>query len=310
MKSCLNKRQTAPATKPTGTGFFKYLHNPTSINRTGTHQTHKEGMKLKTRLATLLGTFLLQQAAFCQTNVILPDQPAVVAVTNEVAADVMTNMPAVADAVTNGVAAEAVTNAPVVADAVTNQPVVIGASNAPVEVVAAEASATNNAATPEVASIPLIQFQEVPITTAIENLARQANINYLLDPKIAYGQPDQNGQIKPEPTLSIRWENITAEHALTALLDNYGLQMVSDAKTKIFRITVKDPAAPPPLVTRVIQLKYTSVSNMLGAATSSLTDKRSRVVGDTRTSQIIVVATEPEQVAVDLLVTQLDKPTR
>jgi type II secretory pathway component GspD/PulD (secretin) len=248
-------------------------------------------MKLKTLLTTLLGTFVLQHAAFCQTNVVQPDQPAVATVTNSVAADVVTNLP---------VAAEAVTNPPVV---------VVMASNAPVEVVVVEPAAPTNAA-PEVVSIPLIQFQEVPITTAIENLARQANINYLLDPKIAYGQPDQNGQIKPEPTLSIRWENITAEHALTALLDNYGLQMVSDAKTKIVRITTKDPTAPPPIVTRVIQLKYTSVSNMMEAATSSLSDKRSRVVGDTRTSQIIVVATEPEQAAVDSLVTQLDRPTR
>ena len=248
-------------------------------------------MKLKTLLAMLLGTFLLQQMAVCQTNLVMPDQPAVAAVTNAVAADV-------------------VTNAPVVVIVASNQPVVVVVSNAPVQVAAAEASAPTNMMAPEVASIPLIQFQEVPITTAIENLARQANINYLLDPKIAYGQPEANGQIKPEPTLSIRWENITAEHALVALLDNYGLQMISDSKTKIVRITTKDPAAPPPIITRVIQLKYTSVSNMMGAATSSLTDKRSRVVGDTRTSQIIVVATEPEQVAVDLLITQLDKPTR
>jgi len=83
--------------------------------------------------------------------------------------------------------------------------------------------------------------------------------------------------------------HITAEHALSALLDNYGLQMVSDAKTKIFRVTIKDPAAPPPLVTRVIQLKYMSVSNMMSAAMSAMTDKRSKVVPDTRTSQMIVV---------------------
>lgn len=248
-------------------------------------------MKLKTLLAALLGTFLLQQTAGCQTNLVLPDQPVVATVTNAVAADGVTNVVTVDVTITNLSAAAA-------------------ASNAPAAVVVVEASVPTNAAAPEVGSIPLIQFQEVPITTAIENLARQANINYLLDPKIAYGQPDANGQIKPEPTLSIRWENITAEHALVALLDNYGLQMMSDSKTRIVRITTKDPAAPPPISTRVIQLKYTSVSNMMEAATSSLTDKRSRVVGDTRTSQIIVVATEPEQIAVDLLVTQLDKPTR
>ena len=34
-------------------------------------------------------------------------------------------------------------------------------------------------------TIPLIQFQDVPLTVAIENLARQANINYLLDPQVA-----------------------------------------------------------------------------------------------------------------------------
>jgi type II secretory pathway component GspD/PulD (secretin) len=283
----IQARRVAP--KPAECLLFDRSFSPfhtSFINRTETQRTQKEGMKLKTLLATLLGTFLLQHMAFSQTATVTPDQPAVAAVTNMVTADI------------------------VPAAAASNASVVVIASNVPVVVVAEEASAPTNAAAPEIASIPLIQFQEVPITTAIENLARQANINYLLDPKIAYGQPDANGQVKPEPTLSIRWENITPEHALVALLDNYGLQMISDSKTKIVRITIKDPAAPPTLVTRVIQLKYTSVSNMMEAATSSLTDKRSRVVGDTRTSQIIVVATEPEQTAVDTLVVQLDKPTR
>ena len=151
----------------------------------------------------------------------------------------------------------------------------------------------------------------VPITTAIENLARQAGINFMFDPKISYGQPDQNGQPKPEPQLSIRWENITAEHALLALLDNYGLQLTRDPKTGIGRITIKDPLAPPPLITRVIQLKYTDVSNMVASVQSVLTDKlRSRVLSDSRTSQMVVMATEPEQLAVDTLVASLDKPTK
>jgi type II secretory pathway component GspD/PulD (secretin) len=132
----------------------------------------------------------------------------------------------------------------------------------------------------------------------------------LLDPKIGYGQPDQNGQIKPEPTLSIRWENVTAEQALLALLDNYGLQLIENPKTGIAKITTKDPSAPPPLITRVVQLKYASTSNMEIAVESTLTDKRSRVVPDVRTSQLVVVATDPEQSAVDTLLSQLDKPTR
>ena len=158
--------------------------------------------------------------------------------------------------------------------------------------------------------IPQIKFSDVPITTAIENLARLANINYMLDPKIGYGLPDANGQVRVEPTLSIRWENITAENALIALLDNYSLQLINDKHTGIARITVKDPTAPPPLFTKVIQLKYASVSNMIDSAQSVLTDKRSRVLTDARTSQLVVVATDPEQQAVEALVTQLDKPTR
>jgi type II secretory pathway component GspD/PulD (secretin) len=180
------------------------------------------------------------------------------------------------------------------------------ATNMPDTNMAGNESANTNAA----AGIPLIQFSDVPLTTAIENLARQANINYLLDPKIGYGQPDQNGQIKTEPTLSIRWENITAENALIALLDNYGLQLVQDIHTGIYRISPKDPSAPPLLITRVIQLKYASVSNMTEAAQSILTDRRSRVLPDSRSSQLIVVATEPEQQAMDTLIDQLDKPTR
>jgi type IV pilus assembly protein PilQ len=156
----------------------------------------------------------------------------------------------------------------------------------------------------------LIQFQDVPITTAIENLARQAGINYLIDPKIGYGQPDQNGQIKPEPTLSIRWENVTAGQALMALLDNYGLQLTEDRRTQIARITAKDPMAPLPLSTRVIQLKYASTSNMVDSVQASFTDKRSKVLPDVRTSQLIVVATEREQEALDALISALDKPTR
>ena len=159
-------------------------------------------------------------------------------------------------------------------------------------------------------TIPLINFNDVPITTAIDNLARQGGINYLLDPKIGYGLPDANGQVKVEPTLSIRWENITAENALLALLDNYGLQLIVDKHTGIDRIALKDPSAPPPLITRVVQLEYASVSNMVDAVQSAFTDKRSKVIADRRTSQLVVQATDPEQQSVDILVKQLDRPTR
>jgi type II secretory pathway component GspD/PulD (secretin) len=49
---------------------------------------------------------------------------------------------------------------------------------------------------------------------------------------------------------------------------------------------------------------------MLESAQASLTDKRSKVLADSRTSQLVVVATENEQEAAVSLVNQLDKPTR
>lgn len=187
-------------------------------------------------------------------------------------------------------------------------PVIAAPPVAATNVLPSATSATNGG--PAVESIPLIQFSDVPITTAIEHLARQAGINYMLDPKIGFGQPDQNGQVKVEPQLSIRWENITAESALMALLDNYSLQLVVDKKTAIDRITVKDPTAPPPLITRVIQLQYASVSNMTEAVQSVLSDKRSKVIADVRTSQLLLVATDLEQTSADILIAQLDKPTQ
>jgi type II secretory pathway component GspD/PulD (secretin) len=242
--------------------------------------------KTKIFAVALLGGFAIQQAALSQTNA---------AGTNQTAASKVATNQAAVTAGSNEAAGAAMTNQPAVAET-NSQPV---------------ASAfTTNGPSMEAANIPLISFQDVPITTAIENLTRQAGINYLLDPKVGYGQPDATGVVKPEPTLSIRWENITAEHALVALLDNYGLQLIKDPKTGISRITIKEPGALAPLITRVVQLKYSSTSNMVESVQAALTDKRSKVLPDARTSQLVIVATETEQTSVDTLINQLDKPTR
>lgn len=162
------------------------------------------------------------------------------------------------------------------------------------------------------AVIPLIVIDDTPLLDAIRNLARQAGINLMIDPKVAYGQPDpaKPGAVTAQPSVSIRWENITAEQALSALLSNYGLQAVAEPKIHITRVTVKDPAAPDPLVTETIQLKFASPSNVLAAVTASLNDKRSKVVADVRTSQLVVVATEKELVGVRKLIEQLDSQTK
>jgi type II secretory pathway component GspD/PulD (secretin) len=166
---------------------------------------------------------------------------------------------------------------------------------------------TNNASAPV---IPLIVMDDVPLTDAIKNLARQAGLNYMLDPKIGYGQPGPDGKPTPQPSVSIRWENVTAEQALNALLNNYSLQLLEDPKTKIARITIKDPAAPDPLITKIVQLKYAPASNIIASVQTALTDKRSKVVADVRTSQLVVVATEKEINEVDQMVERLDTITK
>ena len=275
-------------------------------------------MKSKLLIATLCMGLVSQWGAMSQTdtNSVATNQPAMSQPAPAAATATVQTTPAAAGTdVTTSAAGTNQTASAVGA----NQTASVTESNAPAMTVtnaeASSAAGTNETAaagadTNAPVNVLPIQFQDVPITTAIENLARLANINYLLDPKIGYGQPDQNGQIKPEPTISVRWENVSARQALLAVLDNYNLQLVEDTKTKIARITIRNPNAPPPLITRVIQLKYASVTNIETAVQSTLTDKRSRVVPDSRTSQLVVVATESEQDAVDTLIEQLDKPTR
>jgi type IV pilus assembly protein PilQ len=260
-------------------------------------------MKSKLLIATLGMGLVSQWWAMSQTdtNSVATNQPAMSAPASAAAANVET-----APVVTTN--AETTTAASIGAN--TNEPAMTTTNMVSASTGGTNETAAAGAETNAPVNVLPIQFQDVPITTAIENLARLANINYLLDPKIGYGQPDQNGQIKAEPTISVRWENVSARQALLAVLDNYNLQLVEDTKTKIARITIRNPNAPPPIITRVVQLKYASVSNIVLAVQSTLNDKRSRVVPDSRTSQLVVVATESEQDAVDTLVEQLDKPTR
>ena len=84
--------------------------------------------------------------------------------------------------------------------------------------------------------IPLIMMEDVSVTEAIKNLAKQAKLKYVLDPKI--------GEAETPPNLFISWEDVTAQQALADLLANYNLQWIDDPKTGIARITFKDGTAP------------------------------------------------------------------
>jgi hypothetical protein len=85
--------------------------------------------------------------------------------------------------------------------------------------------------------IPLIRFTDVPLTTAIENLALQENVNYLLDPTLADGWI---GEGKTEPLLNIHIESITAWATLNRILQAYRLVLIESPASHIARITSTD----------------------------------------------------------------------
>jgi len=169
------------------------------------------------------------------------------------------------------------------------------------------AAATTPAPTNPNEIVPLIVIDDVPLTDAIRNLARQSNLNFQFDPRITGMGGD--GKATNQPNVSIRFENVTSQEALQAVLDNYNLILARDPKSKIARVTVKDPKAEDPLFSRTIQLKYSDPTNMVLLIKSTLS-KNSSVMADPRTSQLLVTTTEKEMDGVTSLISKLDSPTR
>ena len=102
-----------------------------------------------------------------------------------------------------------------------------------------------------------LSFDAIPLPDAVNALALQAGLNIQFDPKLlnTVGPDGRPIPVTP-PTISAKWKKLTAKQALTALLDNWGWQLVMDPSSPIGRITAKDPTALEPLVTTVIELEY------------------------------------------------------
>lgn len=196
--------------------------------------------------------------------------------------------------------------APVQTAPVQPAPVQPAAQPSPVPAEAAGA-APGDAAAPASDVVPLIVIEDVPLTDAIRNLARQSNLNFQFDPRLTAAGTDGKGT--NQPNVSIRFENVTAQEALNAVLDNYNLALIKDPKSKIARVTVRDPKAEDPLVSRIIQLRYSDPTNIVNLLKATLSP-RSSVVADTRTSQLIVTTTEKELDNVNAVVTKLDTATK
>jgi hypothetical protein len=84
-------------------------------------------------------------------------------------------------------------------------------------------------------SVPLIVIDEVPLSAAIQNLARHAELNYILDPRVP-GSGFGPGRLATEPSVSIRRTDTTALAVLEAVLKEHKLQMVTNPATTVARI--------------------------------------------------------------------------
>jgi len=100
---------------------------------------------------------------------------------------------------------------------------------------------------------------------------------------------------------------VTAKQALAALLDDWGWQMVMDPRSKIGRITTKDPTAAEPLVTVVVELKHGNPSDIIAEVLPTLS-RRSSIISDPHTHKLIVRTTDRELPGVKTLIELLDAP--
>lgn len=155
-----------------------------------------------------------------------------------------------------------------------------------------------------------VVFDGIPLTDAVNALALQAGLNIQFDPKLLNTVgPDGHAIPVTPPTISAKWKHLTAKQALTALLDNWGWQLVMDPRSPIGRITAKDPAALEPLVTTVVELQYSNPTNILAEVQPTLST-RSSIISDLRTHKLIVRTTEREIPGVEALIAKLDTATR
>src|SRR5437867_7221995 len=83
--------------------------------------------------------------------------------------------------------------------------------------------------------IPLIRMVDVPLADAIRNLARQSNLNYILDPHVP-GAEFGPGRLAPSVSVTASWTNVTAQAALSGLLKEHKLTMVTSPATAVTRI--------------------------------------------------------------------------
>lgn len=157
--------------------------------------------------------------------------------------------------------------------------------------------------------------KEVPLITAIQMLARIAELNVLIDPRVKTGGIRQVGtnivELPPVATNTVAlstYGGVSARQMLEAVLNNYGLQLVQDRQTGFHQVTYRDPSAKEPVYTYTLPLRYSNTTNIMTLIQTTFPS--AKVQSDVRTAQLVVLATEREYEAITNLVMKLDSPTK
>ena len=109
-----------------------------------------------------------------------------------------------------------------------------------------------------------LKYDDMDLVDLIKSLALQAEINVLFDPKLTQVLRAPDGTPLPAPKVpAFRMANVTARQALEAILANNNLLMAHDPKTNTYRVSPKDNVSLEPLITKIIDLKYTSPTNLV-----------------------------------------------
>lgn len=87
------------------------------------------------------------------------------------------------------------------------------------------------------APIQVVNFVDVPLDVALEEIAgRIGTLKVVVDPELDAPQMTAGHQMAVPPTVSVRWEKITARQALLALAVNYDLVVTPDKPTGAWRV--------------------------------------------------------------------------
>ncbi len=142
-------------------------------------------------------------------------------------------------------------------------------------------------------TIPLIRMVDVPLADAIKTLACQSHLNYILDPHVP-GSDFGPGRLAPKLLVTANWTNVTAQAALTELLKEHSLTMVTNPATTVMRIAPANLSVKP-VPTSQVGTNTSDIIPLLVMDSVSLTEAVTKVAS----AASLAVSLDPKLSATD-----------